>query len=143
MAADSDQSAGFLNAEKCFHHSENAPSQNLGMESIGSRLRAERERQKLTLQAVAKKAGVGTSTVAELEAGRRRTTTRLIQLARALNVNPDWLESGKGLREVVRNPEHCYIAAESLEDLARQLVARGNDEIAELWRLVLKVKEEN
>lgn len=113
------------------------------MESIGNRLRAERERQKLTLQAVAKKAGVGTSTVAELEAGRRRATTRLIQLARALNVNPDWLESGKGPREVVRTPERCYIAAESLEDLARQLVARGNDEIAELWRLVLKAKEEN
>ena len=111
------------------------------MDTLGTRLRAERKRQRLTLTALAKRARVGASTLSDLESGRRRSTTKLLQLARALNVSPQWLETGRGPKEPVIPLEQTYIVATSLEDLARQLVDRGNDEITRLWRCILDLKD--
>lgn len=106
---------------------------------IGKRLREEREKQGLTLRELARRAGVGVSTIAELEAGRRQSTTKVVELAQALAVNPDWLQTGSGQKDVLRRG--AYISADSLEDLARQMLARGNDEVTAFLRLILEAKD--
>jgi len=65
-----------------------------------------------------------------------------LQIARALGVNPVWLETGKGPKDPVIDSENAYIIAESIEDLAEKLVARGDEEVIKLWRAILSVKSE-
>ena len=92
---------------------------------------------------LARKAGVSRGLIGDLENGRNRDTTRILDIARALGVTPHWLETGKGSRIPVPAPENTYIAAESIEDLALQLVDRGNAEIAKLWQLILDIKSKS
>ncbi|WP_058570034.1 XRE family transcriptional regulator [Xylella fastidiosa] len=66
------------------------------METIGSRVRKEREAQNITRSDFAKKTGIGYSTIAELERGGMQTTTKLRLIADALDVSLQWLETGKG-----------------------------------------------
>ncbi|NHR07624.1 helix-turn-helix transcriptional regulator [Chromobacterium haemolyticum] len=107
------------------------------METLGTRLRTEREKRNWTQRSLARKAGVGATTIASIEIGRSRATTRLVDIAKALNVNPMWLETGRGPREAMPPPENVYVAAESPEDLARQLARKSDDELAEIFRLIL------
>ncbi|OQS39784.1 transcriptional regulator [Chromobacterium haemolyticum] len=108
------------------------------MRTLGTRVKAEREKRGWTQEALARKAGVGATTITDIETGRSRATTRLIDIARALAVNPQWLESGTGPRKPVPTLENTYIAAESVDDLARQLAEKSEEEIAELIRLILQ-----
>lgn len=117
-------------------------SQNASMNGRGERIRAERQRRGWAQEDLARRAGVSRTTVSELEGGHSRATTRLLDIAKALNVTPQWLETGKGPKEPVPAPENTYISAESLEDLARKLVDKGNDDIAKLWQLVLSIKDQ-
>ncbi len=66
------------------------------METIGSRVRKEREAQNINRSDFAKKTGIGYSTIAELERGGMQTTTKLRLIADALGVSLRWLETGKG-----------------------------------------------
>lgn len=66
------------------------------MENIGTRVRRERESQGMERRDLASKTGIGYSTLAELERGGMRTTTKLRAIAEALGVSQRWLETGKG-----------------------------------------------
>lgn len=66
------------------------------METIGIRVRRERESQGIERRELASKTGVGYSTLAELERGGMQTTTKLRLIADALGVSQRWLETGKG-----------------------------------------------
>lgn len=66
------------------------------METIGTRLRTERERQNISRTALAQATGVGYSTLAELERGGMQTSTKLRIIADSLGVSLRWLETGKG-----------------------------------------------
>ncbi|WP_227105098.1 helix-turn-helix domain-containing protein [Chromobacterium rhizoryzae] len=110
------------------------------MRTLGTRIKAEREKRGWTQEVLARKAGVGATTITDIETGRSRATTKLVDIARALSVNPQWLETGTGPREPVPAPENTYIAAESKEDLARQLADKSDEEIAEIFRLILSFR---
>jgi transcriptional regulator with XRE-family HTH domain len=66
--------------------------------SVGVRLRHARKLRGLTQEALAKKAGVSQSSVSELESGLSKSPwgTNLVSLSQSLEVNPEWLASGKG-----------------------------------------------
>lgn len=64
--------------------------------TIGERLRAEREVAGLTQGALAAKAGVSQGAIGNVEAGLRRQPRALLPIAEALGLNPSWLATGKG-----------------------------------------------
>lgn len=66
------------------------------METIGSRVRSEREAQHIDRKELARLTGIGYSTLAELERGGMQTSTKLRVIADALGVSLRWLETGKG-----------------------------------------------
>ncbi len=66
------------------------------MDSIGTRVRLEREAQGIDRKELARLTGVGYSTLSELERGGMQTSTKLRVIADALGVSLRWLETGKG-----------------------------------------------
>ncbi|OBU85467.1 helix-turn-helix domain-containing protein [Chromobacterium subtsugae] len=111
------------------------------MDSFSDRLRNAREKRGMSQEVLAGRAGVSQSTISALELDPTRKPRDLLKLAKVLMVRPQWLQTGKGPREPAVEEEKAYIAATSLEDLARQLVDRGNDEITQLWALILAEKD--
>lgn len=75
------------------------------METIGSRVRREREAQGIDRKELVRLTGVGYSTLAELENGGMKTTTKLRLIADALHVSLGWLETGKGEKHVLADPQ--------------------------------------
>lgn len=69
--------------------------ENVGM-SIGLRVKAARERAELSQAELARRAGMGRSSLAELESGDTKSTGKLATIARECGVNAYWLETGKG-----------------------------------------------
>lgn len=66
------------------------------MNSIGQRIREEREKQKITRAELARAAGIAATTLSDLELGRSKSTTGLHKIAERLGVRVSWLETGKG-----------------------------------------------
>ncbi|TPD71478.1 helix-turn-helix transcriptional regulator [Stenotrophomonas maltophilia] len=66
------------------------------METIGSRIRAEREAQGISRNELAKFAGIASTTLSNLELGLSKSSTALHKIAARLGVHTDWLETGKG-----------------------------------------------
>lgn len=66
------------------------------MDSVGTRVRSEREAQGIDRKELARRTGIGYSTLAELERGGMQTSTKLRVIADALGVSLAWLETGKG-----------------------------------------------
>lgn len=71
---------------------------NGGMETVGSRVRAEREAQGIDRKELAAAAGIAKTTLADLENGRMATTTALHKIADHLGISARWLESGEGAK---------------------------------------------
>jgi phage repressor protein C with HTH and peptisase S24 domain len=69
--------------------------------TIAERLKAAREDAGLTQEDVATAAGVAQGTVANIESGIRKNPRELLAIAKAVNVHPEWLKSGRGPRELV------------------------------------------
>ena len=68
------------------------------MNTIAERLKEARDAVGLTQPELAVKAGVSQGTIGNIEAGIRKRPRDLLAIAAALNVNPAWLETGKGSR---------------------------------------------
>lgn len=68
------------------------------MQPIKDRLLSARNEKGLSQAELAAAVGVSQVAIQHLESGRNRSSTRLTQIARALGVNPDWLDSGNGPR---------------------------------------------
>ncbi len=67
------------------------------MEQLGMRLLQRRKALGLSQEALARRAGYsGQSTIREIESGGVRKPGKLLELASALGVRPDWLASGRG-----------------------------------------------
>ena len=69
--------------------------------NIAERLKAAREEAGLTQEGVATAAGVAQGTVANIESGIRKNPRELLAIAKAVNVHPEWLKSGRGPKELV------------------------------------------
>ncbi|PAV49362.1 hypothetical protein CK486_00895 [Pseudomonas sp. HAR-UPW-AIA-41] len=67
--------------------------------SLASRLIIRREQCGLTQAQLAAKAGLSQATVGNLETGRNKGTKRILELAKALHVTPEWLLHGGNLEE--------------------------------------------
>ncbi|WP_370387517.1 helix-turn-helix domain-containing protein [Snodgrassella alvi] len=65
------------------------------VESFGDRLKQRRIELKLSQQELGKRAKVSQGTIAQLETGLTQSSARIIDLANALNVSPEWLLYGK------------------------------------------------
>lgn len=66
------------------------------MSTFGERVRNARKEIGLTQQELARLSGLSQATVGDIERGRNKGSTELVNLANALCVNPDWLKDGKG-----------------------------------------------
>lgn len=64
--------------------------------SLGSRLRERRLQLGLTLEDVAKASGMAVGTLSDLEQGRQKGSKRLHHIAKALDLNVTYLETGEG-----------------------------------------------
>jgi transcriptional regulator with XRE-family HTH domain len=73
-----------------------AHAQNRWMESIGDRIKRTRKSQGLTQEGLAKRVGISQGTIGHIEAGRNSDSKHVIRIATALNVNAEWLQSGRG-----------------------------------------------
>lgn len=66
------------------------------VKTIGERIKWARVNRELTQRELAKKAGVSTSTIGNLEAGIRDKPRELVAIAMALKASIQWVNSGKG-----------------------------------------------
>lgn len=82
-------------------HSVTAFRSNVNMETIGSRIRAEREAQGISRAELARTASIATSTLSDLELGLSKSTTALHKIAKRLALRPEWLETGKGPKAAI------------------------------------------
>ena len=106
------------------------------IQTVGERIRSEREAKGISRNELAQHAGLAYSTLADLENNKSGGTTVLHKIADKLGVRPDWLATGKGPKDgVVGDPD------ESWSDIlgVRQAVALGPgaepDEYAETHKL--------
>lgn len=66
------------------------------MSGIGERVKARRKELGLSQVVVAKQAGMTQGNLSDLERGRNTTTINLLAIAKALSVDPMWLQFGEG-----------------------------------------------
>lgn len=66
------------------------------MEHVGARLRFARKLSGLSQKELAQRAGVAQSTIANIESGARDKPREIVAICGALNVNAEWLMTGKG-----------------------------------------------
>lgn len=62
--------------------------------SFNDRVRARRKELGLSQQELAKRAGIGQSSIGQIENGRNKSTTKIIELAKALETTPEYLTQG-------------------------------------------------
>ncbi|ATS39282.1 MULTISPECIES: XRE family transcriptional regulator [Xanthomonas] len=113
------------------------------MDTIGSRVRRERELQGVERRELAAKTGVGYSTLSELERGGMQTTTKLRVIADALGVSLQWLETGKGEKQpgipvspVLETEKRAgdYVRVDQLDGDAGMGEGRINDDYPDVIR---------
>lgn len=68
------------------------------VKTIAERLKQARDDKHLSQPELAERAGVTQGTIGNLEAGLRKNPRELLAIAAALDVEPEWLKSGKGPR---------------------------------------------
>lgn len=64
--------------------------------TIAERLKQAREDKGLTQPELAERSGVSAGTIGNVESGLRKNPRELLAIAAALEVNPEWLKTGKG-----------------------------------------------
>jgi transcriptional regulator with XRE-family HTH domain len=64
--------------------------------SIGERIAWAREERGITQAELARRAGVSQASIGGYESGLRKRPRELLSIARALEINPNWLETGEG-----------------------------------------------
>jgi len=71
------------------------------MNGIGSRIRTRRTELGMSQQALARESGLSQSTITQLETGMTKSSKHIVEIANTLRVHPSWLQSGKGMMEIV------------------------------------------
>lgn len=114
-----------------------APGTLTPVNTLADRLRQAREAIQLTQPELARRAGVSTGTIGNLESGARKSPRELLAIAAALGVHPEWLKTGRGPRavSVAREPEPRYANPPSLSEalavLSIQLAKHMADDVRE------------
>jgi transcriptional regulator with XRE-family HTH domain len=84
--------------------------------TIAERLKLAREKAGLNQEELAKRAGVSQGTIANIENSIRKQPRQLLSIARVLNVNPEWLQSGKGKAEVIAHSGTHHVSEQVNEE---------------------------
>lgn len=101
---------------------------SLSLDSVGKRVAYARKYRSLTQQELADRAGIAQSSLASLEAGRNKGSRSLVSLAKALDVPPEWLDSGQTQGKTVQElllgvlPQDGSIAEKSLHGVLKNAV---------------------
>lgn len=72
---------------------------NACMDTLAYRLKTERKAHGLSQAALAKKAQISQQAIALMERGDIEKPRHVVEIAKALKVNPEWLKTGKGPKE--------------------------------------------
>lgn len=105
--------------------------------TLGQRIRWARKNAKLTQVQLAAKAGIGQSALSSLETGATTWTRggNLLRLAMALDVEPDWLETGAGPVQDIYTVPPDYRFADIISALSpdnrRRYLSMGNALLAD------------
>lgn len=75
-------------------------------QTLGQRLRAEREAQGISRADLARHMGVAVSTLSDLELDESKSTTKLHLAAERLRVSARWLETGEGPKQLATQATH-------------------------------------
>jgi|GEM_PF-3344526 len=110
MRADYYPSCSLRNHGSCLS-GYNAISSLLDM-TLAKRIKQERTALGLSQKALSAEAGISQQMVGKLELGTTEETSKLVQLAAALNVSADWLATGRGPKERSANPVDTARASE-------------------------------
>ena len=94
---------------------------NLTCMNIGDRIRTEREARGWSQKELARRAGVTQGLISQIETGKNKDTKNLAPLALALDVNADWLATGKGPKS--RNEQPAVMATNYPANLIETLAA--------------------
>lgn len=119
----------------CFvnRHPDSPIRDTYGMSDIATRLRYARKLRKLGQVKLAELSGVKQPSISELETGESRSFrgNTLVALAKALKVNPEWLQHGKGAMERVNVPlsDEAIALAQAWQRLDPELQAKTKDMI--------------
>lgn len=97
----------------------------MNMDTIGSRIRAEREAQDISRNELAKYAGIAPTTLSNLELGLSKSSTALHKIARRLGVQAEWLETGKGQKAAAEDPRAAVAETETRPGYVRFDVFEG------------------
>jgi len=73
--------------------------------TVGQRIIQARTTRGLSRSDLCTRANIKYPTLAGIENGDQKDSTMLLELAKVLEVHPEWLKSGKGPRDVVKQPE--------------------------------------
>lgn len=79
-----------------YHHCNSEPGSNPGVKTFSDRLKHARQLRGFTQHDLARVSGVSQSAIGSYESGQRQTSRSGRRLAQALDVDPDWLETGVG-----------------------------------------------
>jgi len=69
---------------------------SITMMTLGDRLKEARIKRKLSQTALSEKSGVPQQTIHAIENKKAKSTSHLFPLAKALQINPEWLSTGEG-----------------------------------------------
>lgn len=95
------------------------------LSSLGDRVRRARHARKLSQAALARLVGVTQPLISSLECGKHLGTTKLLLIAGALQVRPEWLLSGEGEMSLGSGAMKVRGAPSAIQ----RITARTSDEI--------------
>ena len=75
------------------------------MDTLAERIKFARKKRGLTQNQLSELSGVEQSDLSKLERGKSLKTTNLVSLAKALDCNPEWLDTGDGNIDRLPNPQ--------------------------------------
>lgn len=91
------RSIEYQQSDKCQQKADNAGKQNLDifhpMDGIGKRVKVGRKQAGLTQAQLGERVGLTQSAIAEIESGRSRDTTKIVEIANAIGKSTNWLRN--------------------------------------------------
>lgn len=106
------------------------------MDSFAARVKSRRDELGLTQGQVAKASGLKQPDISKIERGDIKKTTELLGLARALECNPDWLDTGRGEKLLqgakwvpLSNPNQLADALDLLADRINEIESLASREL--------------
>lgn len=112
------------NVELAEHHFEAAQAPQKKYSTFASRLAMRREQIGLTQAQLATKSGLSQATIGNLETGRNKGTKRILELAQALHVTPEWLLHGGSLEQAKGDALRHDLGVPNQEQLKVQAMQR-------------------